>query len=92
MDQDCLVPSSDAQMVRLYRDAGGIIFCKTNVPQVGPVFWQLLSSLVVFGTRWEGLANGRPFYRSNALIRSGELLPIPTTPREHAVVVQVGKL
>jgi len=29
---------ANAQMVRLYRDAGGIIFCKTNVPQVGPFF------------------------------------------------------
>jgi Asp-tRNA(Asn)/Glu-tRNA(Gln) amidotransferase A subunit family amidase len=28
----------DGQMIRLYRDAGGIVFCKTNVPQVPLTF------------------------------------------------------
>jgi hypothetical protein len=68
-------------MVRLYRDAGGIIFCKTNVPQVSP-------PLTCQGYE----LTKRPCYHSNVRIRFGGLLPILTTASEHAEEVQVVRL
>jgi hypothetical protein len=68
-------------MVRLYRDAGGIIFCKTNVPQVSPPH----------SYRKDQLTN-RHYYHLNVRIRFGGLLTTPTIQSEHVEEVQVVRL
>jgi len=67
-------------MVRLYRDAGGIIFCKTNVPQASP-------SPNPKGDVGSA-ADDRPSYRSNVRTRSGGLPPTHTIVGGHVGVVQ----